>query len=113
MRFIDLSLSTPEENLALDEALLEAMDLAGSASLRLEGEALRLWESPRPFVVLGVSRRIAEDVDREACRKDGVPVLRRASGGGTVLQGPGCLNFSLVLSLESRPELLQVAESYR
>src|SRR5688572_23295776 len=102
LRLLDLTLPTPEENLALDEALLLALeqDLAGGAGPPPPLETLRFWESPVPFVVLGVSGRLREEVDREACARAGVPVLRRASGGGTVIQGPGCLNFSLALSLE-------------
>jgi len=47
--------------------------------------------------VLGYSRRAETEVFLDHCRRDKVPVLRRYSGGGTVLQGPGCLNYSLVL----------------
>jgi len=71
-----------------------------------------LWESAEYFVVVGRSGRIEDEVDVEACQAAGVPVLRRSSGGGTVLQGPGCLNFSMVLSLVDRPELWNVARSY-
>lgn len=110
---LDLSLATPEENLALDEALLlEAEEAAGDPD-RHAGEFLRFWESPAHFVVLGVAGKLQEEVDVPACAREGVPILRRASGGGTVLQGPGCLNFSLVLSLEDRPELLDITRSYR
>ena len=107
MRRLDLNLGSAAEDLALDEALLLAAD--GSP----DGEALRFWESDRPFVVLGVAGRLREEVNVEACEADGVPVLRRASGGGTVLQGPGCLNYALVLSLAARPELTSVTASYR
>lgn len=94
MQLLDLTLPTPAENLALDEALLEA------AEAEQGGEVLRFWESPAPFVVLGYSNRAAAEVDMPACESAGVPVLRRASGGGTVVQGPGCLNYALVLSCE-------------
>ncbi|MBI1896202.1 MAG: lipoate--protein ligase family protein [Acidobacteria bacterium] len=102
LRVLERSFPFPEDNLALDDRLLERGQ-----------EALRFWESAVPFVVLGRSRRAEEDVDLEACQAAGVPVLRRASGGGTVLQGPGCLNYALVLSLEARPELQNVASSFR
>ena len=88
---------SPEENLAWDDNLL-----AG------EQEALRLWESPVPFVVMGRSGQ----VEREVRLPVNIPVLRRSSGGGTVLQGPGCLNYTLVLSLTSRPILVSVERSY-
>jgi lipoate-protein ligase A len=38
-------------------------------------------------------------VNLDACRALELPVLRRCSGGGTVLQGPGCLNYALVLEI--------------
>jgi lipoate-protein ligase A len=106
---VDRSLPRPEENLALDEALLQECDRAVRSDRRVG--YLRIWESPRYFVVLGVSRRLKEDVKVEACREAGVAVLRRASGGGTVLQGPGCLNVTLVLPLDHDPRLSGVKES--
>jgi lipoate-protein ligase A len=93
MLILDLTLPTPEENLACDEALLNACD-AGEGP-----EVLRFWESPIPFVVLGYANKSALEVEVDACRLDGVPILRRSSGGGTVLQGPGCLNFALILRI--------------
>ncbi|MBV8488183.1 MAG: hypothetical protein JO161_07880 [Planctomycetaceae bacterium] len=61
------------------------------------GAVLRFWESSRLAVVLGASRRIAEDVRVDECMTDGVPILRRSSGGGTVVIGPGALNVTVVL----------------
>jgi hypothetical protein len=46
------------------------------------------WESDRHFVVLGRASSLTDDVHVAACRQDHIPVLRRASGGGTILQGP-------------------------
>ena len=59
---------------------------------------LRFWEPNKPFVVVGYANQAAREVDLEACRKLGIPVFRRCTGGGTVLQGPGCLNYSLDLA---------------
>jgi lipoate-protein ligase A len=112
IELLDLTLSTPGENLALDEALLNR---AEDASRRGEpaGELLRFWESSVPFVVLGSAGRLAEEVHQEARLRAGVAILRRSSGGGTVLLGPGCLCFSLILDLEKRPELRDIHASYR
>ncbi len=104
MKFLDLTLPALSDNLALDEALL----LHAAAA----GETLRLWEWPGPAVVLGAASRLNDDVDEAACRSDGVPILRRASGGGTVLLGRGCLIFSLVLSYDRAAELAEVRPSY-
>lgn len=105
MHFLDVTLPTLAENLALDEALLLEAD-AGRG-----GEVLRLWEWPTFAVVLGAGCRLAEDVDESACRSDGVPILRRASGGGTVLLGPGSLLFSLTLAYDRADELREIRPS--
>ncbi|PKO14809.1 lipoate--protein ligase family protein [candidate division BRC1 bacterium HGW-BRC1-1] len=99
MNLFDMTLPRPEENLALDEALLEWLEPQPG------GEALRFWESSVPFVVLGAGGRIDEEVHTDRCADDSIPVLRRCSGGGTVMQGPGCLNFTLVLDKDARPEM--------
>jgi lipoate-protein ligase A len=106
---VDLTLPSPEENLALDEALL---GLCSRASPGTGREFLRFWESRERFVVLGVSGRLQAEVRTAECARDGIPVLRRVSGGGTVLQGPGCLSYALVLSLAERPDLRDLSRSY-
>jgi lipoate-protein ligase A len=106
MELLDLTLPTAEENLACDEALLL------EAEAGRQGELLRLWEWSAPLVVLGAGCRLADDVDEGACIEDGVPLLRRSSGGGTVLLGKGCLCFSLVLSYKIAPELREIGSSY-
>jgi lipoate-protein ligase A len=106
MLFLDATLPTLAENLALDEALLlEAESGRGS-------EVLRLWEWPEPAVVLGSGCRLSEDVDESTCLADRVPILRRASGGGTVLLGAGCLCFGLVISYDRSPSLREIRSSY-
>lgn len=107
MRLLDLTLPTPEENLALDEALLDEAETHGGP------ETLRFWEPKEVFVVLGYGKKAAEEVFMENCLADGVPIFRRPSGGGTVLQGPGCLNYALVLDMESRPELQSLTSANR
>ncbi|MBX9585448.1 MAG: lipoate--protein ligase family protein [Gemmataceae bacterium] len=107
MTLLDLTLPTPAENLALDEALLLA------AEADTGGEVLRLWESPSPVVVVGAGGSVAVDVDAAACGADGVPVLRRASGGGTVVVGPGCLCLAVVLRTDHAPGLDLIGPSAR
>ena len=107
MRLLDLTLPTAAENLALDEALLLAAE-EGPA-----GEVLRFWQNLTPAVVLGAGGSVAIDVNLPACIADGVPILRRASGGGTVVLGPGCLCFSVVLKYSSAPGLDQIPASNR
>jgi len=103
----DISFSDPIDNILYDEALLQ---LAEQGAIP---EVLRLWESSRIFIVLGRTSILSDDVHVEEVRRSGVPVLRRRSGGGTVIQGPGCLNFSLILSKKKREQIMNLHQSYR
>lgn len=114
MLLLDHSCATPAENLALDEALLEEAENAPPEGASTPaGEVLRIWESPCLAVVLGRGCRAADEVDLDACQRDRIPVLRRPSGGGTVLIGPGSLMYTLVLSCQSRPELRSIDTAHR
>jgi lipoate-protein ligase A len=106
LRF-DLSLPTPAQNLAFDEAILEWAE-ANAA----DGEFLRLWESPQPMVVVGRSSRVGKEVNEEFCRQERIPILRRSSGGAAIVTGPGCLMYALVLSYAVRPELKDITRAH-
>jgi lipoate-protein ligase A len=106
MYHLPLTLETPAANLALDEELL-ARAVAG----RLPGDVLRLWESAVPLVVLGRSSPEGE-VHMDRCRDEGVPVLRRVSGGATVAVGPGCLMYAVVLDCRRQPELRKINRAH-
>ena len=104
MLLLNLTLPTAAANLALDEALLEAAE-----SGELSEPVLRFWESPEYFVVLGRSSKPEVEVDLDACRREGVAVYRRPSGGGTVLSGPGCMSYAVVLDFQSHPQLKSIS----
>jgi lipoate-protein ligase A len=106
MYHLPLTLETPAANLALDEALLDA-----AVDGQLPGEVLRLWEPAEFFVVLGRSSKVTE-VHAAACRRDNVALLRRPSGGATILTGPGCLMYAVLLDAERRPELRSVDRAH-
>lgn len=90
------------ENLALDEALLIEADGGRGPPL------VRFWDPREYTVVLGASCRLADDVFLAACRADGVAILRRSSGGGTVVVGPGVLCVTLILPENAAPGLSRV-----
>jgi lipoate-protein ligase A len=52
------------------------------------------------------------EVHDAAVAEEKIPILRRTSGGGAVMQGPGCLNYALVLDAFSRG-LTNVRETFR
>jgi lipoate-protein ligase A len=106
MHALDLTLPTIAENLALDEALLLEAE-AGHG-----GEVLRLWEWPDFAIVLGSGCQLTLAADEAACLAGGVPILRRSSGGGSVLLGAGCLCYGLVLAYDRSPALSGIRSSY-
>jgi lipoate-protein ligase A len=99
---LDFPPLSPAETLAAEEALLDAAE-AGQW-----GETLVFWEPREHFVVLGCGNKVATEVDRAACDRRGVPILRRSSGGGTVLQGPGVLNYCLILRIAENGPLVTI-----
>ncbi len=106
MLYRDISFPTSQENIAFDDVLFKLADKQGDV------EYLRFWESPSYFIVLGRIGKEDEDVHMDRAAADGIPVLRRSSGGGTVVQGPGCLNYTLVLSKEKNAALNDLRRSY-
>jgi lipoate-protein ligase A len=107
MKFLDLTLPTPAENLACDEALADCCNESGDC------EVLRFWEPQGYFAVVGYANRVATEVNLSACEANHIPVLRRCSGGGAVLQGPGCLNYTLVLKITEDGPLHSITSANR
>ena len=107
LKYLDLTLPAPSANLACDEALLDACEDSPDA------EILRVWEPRHYFVVLGYANRADLEVNLAACREENMGVYRRCSGGGAVLQGPGCLNYSLILNIAGHAALQTIASANR
>src|SRR5579859_4162878 len=70
-------------HMALDEVLLDAV--AGGRRPPL----LRFWGWTQPTLVLGSNQAVANEVDLEAAGRRGFTIVRRLSGGGTMLAEPG------------------------
>lgn len=106
MQIVEYISNSPEGAIALDELLLSKAESGGL------GETLRFWSTKDHFVVIGRACRIRRDCNREKCRRDKIRIIRRISGGGTVLQGPGCFNYSLVLSYRRDARYRDIRNSY-
>src|ERR1700744_2350074 len=107
MHLLDLTFPTPAENLACDEALLDFFEEHGGNGL------LRFWEPKDYFVVVGYANKVQTETNVAACEENKIPILRRCSGGGTVLQGPGCLDYSLVLKIADHAPLAGINSANR
>lgn len=65
---------------------------------------VRVWTCNQSAVVLGVSRSVSLEVHEQECARRGVAIVRRASGGGTVVVGPGTVQYAFVFPHEAGRE---------
>jgi lipoate-protein ligase A len=90
VRVVDSDVARPELTAAADEALLWT---------RIEGrcgDTVHLYRRRPPSVSLGRFQVAGEVVDLDACERDGVPVVRRSSGGGAIYTDDRQLVYALV-----------------
>ena len=102
-------------NMALDEALLRAV--ANGTSLPI----LRFYRWQPATVTLGYAQSVDADIDREVCRRAGLDIVRRSTGGRAVLHDqevtyaviaptlPGLFSGSVLDSYRVISEILQRA----
>ncbi len=107
MKYLDKTYQTPQENLACDEILVNL------CRENKEIVCLRIWKPEQYFVVIGYGNTVEDEVYIENCKYLNIPIFRRISGGGTVLQGPGCLNYTLVLKIKEDVNLLTIPDTNR
>lgn len=112
MQLIRITRKNPVANLAFDEAMIERAENQ-SENRESSEELLRLWEMPTPCVILGRSSKWDIEVNHSNCEREEIPIFRRMSGGATVVVGPGCLMYSVLLSYDRRPamRMLDVAHA--
>jgi lipoate-protein ligase A len=91
LRLLKLETSNAFMNMAIDEAILTACTV-GKASNTLR---LYLWQPSA--VSIGKNQQAANEVNLENCRKLGVNVVRRVTGGGTVFHDSrGEITYALI-----------------
>jgi lipoate-protein ligase A len=91
---LDLPPASPAEQLAADEVILDGCE-AGNFD-----ETLLFWEPRETFIVVGYANKVATEVNVPACEAKNIPIFRRCSGGGTIVQMLGGLNYSVILRIE-------------
>ena len=89
----------PFYNQALEEYLFE----------NATDDIFYLWQND-PAVIVGSYQNICREVHVSALYKQGIPVLRRISGGGTVYHDRGNVNYTLILNCCSYPGYDSVLE---
>lgn len=105
-RLLETGVSPGVFNMGLDEAVL------GAVAEGRQPPTLRLYGWNPPTVSLGYFQGLDEEVDREACARMGVDVVRRITGGGAVFHDAE-LTYSIVLP-EGHPRVRPgILDSYR
>jgi len=90
LRILDTGLAPARWNVAMTAALVR-LHCAGEAA-----DTLRLHRYPR-CVLIGNGQRLAEAVDLAYCRRRGIEMARRVTGGGAVFMSPAMLAWDIVL----------------
>lgn len=92
-------------NMAIDETLMEGIRAGAAPVIRFYG-----WEPSA--VSIGYFQGLDYEVNRAACRQEGVDVVRRITGGGAVYHDrDGEITYSILGALAEFPT--DVIESYR
>jgi lipoate-protein ligase A len=90
-RLVDSGLVHPPESVALDEAMLEAHSQGRVPA------TLHFYVRAVPTVSVGYFQKLDESIDVEECRRRGVAIVRRKSGGSTIYTDRGQLIYGLVM----------------
>lgn len=88
-RLLNMGANPAAMNMAIDEAILLTQKEQSNPTLRF-------YEWSSPAFSFGYFQDIASEVDVEACRADGIELVKRMTGGGTVVHGWE-LTYTLIL----------------
>ena len=104
-RFLATGPHSGAYNMAVDEALMEGIIAGGQEPI------FRVFGWDPPALSLGYSQQAGREVDLEKCRRAGVDIVRRLTGGRAVLHW-GELTYSVICP-EDDPELGgRIADTY-
>ncbi len=104
-RLVDSGLVSPAESAAIDEAILEAHSSGAVPN------TLHFYRRHTPTVSIGYFQKVSESVDLDECRRRGVALVRRRSGGSSIYTDPGQLIYGLVVGDDDVPD--ELAESFK
>jgi lipoate-protein ligase A len=96
MRFVDLGAVTPEYSVCADRAILN------SHSSR-DDDILLIYSRDRPCVSVGRFQRTEDTVNLGYVKNNGIPVVRRVSGGSSIYSDRDQMTYSLIISKDALP----------
>ncbi len=104
-RFLNTGPNHPGMNMALDEAILSACE-AGTAP-----PTLRVYGWQPPALSLGYAQRVDKEVNTDACRRYGIDIVRRPTGGRAVLHDDE-VTYSVVMPITLHDGTRTLTEHY-
>lgn len=104
-RFLDTGCHDAAFNMAVDEALLLSHEAGQSPP------TLRVYAWSAPTLSLGYAQSVAKEVDVAACRRHGVTLVRRPTGGRAVLHDQEA-TYSVVMPLRLADREASITEHY-
>jgi lipoate-protein ligase A len=78
-----------------DAAFWFAAEEFAMRDLRAEEPVLMLW-STADTVMVGANQIVDAEIDRTRAEAEGVAIVRRSSGGGTIFTDPGTLQYTVI-----------------
>jgi len=105
-RLLDTGFLTGHENMAIDEAIFT------SCQQKKSPPTIRVYGWTPPAVSLGYFQKAENAVDVDACKKRGVDVVRRLSGGRAVLHDRE-LTYSIICREGTPPFGCSVLKTYK
>jgi lipoate-protein ligase A len=97
----------------LGERPWEESMLIFHALARMGVEALDIVSPVTPFVSIGYFQDAEQEVDLEYCKKEGLPIIRREVGGGTVYLDRNQIFYHLVWDEKNPKFPRKISEIYR
>ena len=101
-RLLNMGKNSAAMNMAIDEAILAAQKAQPNPTLRFYG-----WT--QPAFSFGYFQDISTEVDVETCRADSIELVKRMTGGGTVVHG---WELTYTLILPRGPGEMNISDAY-
>ncbi len=107
-RLLTVTTDSYKEQMAIDEANMEAVASGKSPPI------LRICYFKKPAVSIGFFQMVNKEVNVELCKKKGVEIFRRMTGGGAVYKDPLAeLNYSFIAPETDQRIPTDILKSYR
>ena len=105
MKLLDLNYKNASDHLNYDDLFHETYDKSP------DNVCLRLWECSEYAIILGKSNNKELEVNLNSLDNINTSIIKRSSGGGTVVLGPGCLCYSLFIPINYNDNFTNITKT--